>query len=554
MAISFGRAVNGFSRLRERKLILPSIGEATFLVAALAPVLALLTLPIPVLDDGGLHLGSASALQYLLAGDFPEMLEWRPGAPPNVVADLVLLVLLQVLPSIWALKVLVAAILLGFAFAARQVAVATGVAAPWATMLLPFAWHRPLAMGFLGFSAAVALALVAISLVLRCPTRPPARPLAALLAVTWLTHLVPALIGTAVCFAVVVAGTVASRQSGAELRLRRPLRDMVLASIPVLLLTLTFTALNPPGSAAVQPGSVARRIVSVVGMIKADVSSVPAEYAIYGLAAAILYVLTGAILLVRLRGGWRVRPVDALLVSALFGFVAAVLLPDAISGGGSYLGLRIALFPPLLLAAWVAAHLGSNELPLGRTQVTAVVALMGIFSLLLVAVRLPAQRANAALAVETRELARCLPERSTVIQLRLDNLRAVAEQTNPLSNQVGLFATDRKSLDVGNESGWVPYYLWRYRENQSADRVLATKPYGATSSPPRVDLAGALRKGVRLDGILLIGRSSAPPAVLDDGPTHQILADLEANYERVATSSRGGFELWLRTGMSDTCG
>jgi hypothetical protein len=184
---------------------------------------------------------------------------------------------------------------------------------------------------------------------------------------------------------------------------------------------------------------------------------------------------------------------------------------------------------------------------------TAVVALMGVFALLLVAVRLPAQRANAALAAETLELARCMPERSTIIQFRLDNVRAVAEQTNPLSNQVGLFATDRKSLDVGNESGWVPYYLWRYRENQSADRVLATLPHGVTNSPPRVDLAGALRKGARLDGILLMGRSAAPPAVLDDEPTRQILADLEANYERVATSSRGAFELWLRMGMSDTC-
>jgi hypothetical protein len=127
--------------------------------------------------------------------------------------------------------------------------------------------------------------------------------------------------------------------------------------------------------------------------------------------------------------------------------------------------------------------------------------------------------------------------RSTILQLRLDNIGAVAEQTNPLSNQVGLFETDRKSLDVGNESGWCPI-LWRYRENQSADRVLATQPYGVTSSPPRVDLAEALQRG-RAPGQCPAGRTfSGSPAVLDDGPTRQMLADLEANYERVATSSR----------------
>lgn len=142
------------------------------------------------------------------------MLQSRPGLPPNTVAELVLLGLLQVLGPGWALKVLFAGILLGFAMVARGLAIAVGVAAPWGVLMLPFAWNRPAAWGFLGFSLAVVLALAAVAVVLHRPQLPPVVGLGLLLTLTWLTHLVPALVAIGLCAAVVVLGAVRSQAGG----------------------------------------------------------------------------------------------------------------------------------------------------------------------------------------------------------------------------------------------------------------------------------------------------------------------------------------------------
>ena len=528
-------------------------GEVAFLVVAAAPVVALLAVPIPVLDDAGLHLASAAALQYTLTGQFGDVLTWRPGLPPNLTAEIVLLGLLQLLAPVWALKALIAAIVLGFAFAARRLVTAAGAAAPWAVLLLPFAWHRMLALGFLGFSAAVVLAMLAVALVLDRPARPPVPALAVLLTVTWFTHLIPALVAVGVCLAVVVTEYVATRGKGGA---ASPLVAVAPASAPAVVLTVVSLVLSPPAAPSPQPGSAVHRIADVLGMFWPDVSLVRAEYVLYGIVALALYVAAAAVLLVRLRPPRRLRAVDGLLVSAVLGDVAAAVAPEGVSGAGGFLGPRVALFPPLLLAVWVAAHVGAASSPAPRRARgrVALAVVSAAVALLLVGVRLPAQLGYSAAVTDTLGLARCLPERSTVLQIDLDDVGADAAQAYPLSHQVGFLAAERRSVDVGNESGWVPYYLWRFREGQSVDRVLATEPYGASSYPPRVDLAGALGRGERLDAVLLVGRAAATPEVLGDGPTRQMLADLDAHYERVATSSRGTTELWLRTGVPAACG
>ena len=415
---------------RVRGLASPILGEILLWVVALAPVLAVLTVPILVLEDGGLHLTSASSLEYLLTGRFSDVLAWRPGVPPNLTVEIVLLGLLQVLPPIWALKVVVAAVLVGFALAARRLVVAGGATAAWATVLLPFAWHRPLAMGFLGFSAAVVLALFTIALVLERPARPPLGVLGALLVVTWLTHLVPALVATAVCGAVVVLAVVDDRQHDVGGGPRRTLVGVALASSPVLVLTAAFVLLNPPGRSAAQSGSVFRRIVSVLGLMKATVSTVRVEYAVYGVVAIVLYVCAGAVLVARWRNDRSVRPVDALLLAAIGGAVVAVVAPEGVGGGGSYLGDARRALPGADAGGLGRSPPGQPGGAIGRPGAAAA-AVLGALSLLLVIVRLPAMNLYSALATETVELAPCLPEYSTVLQVNLDDVESPAAQTHP---------------------------------------------------------------------------------------------------------------------------
>jgi hypothetical protein len=166
---------------------------------------------------------------------------------------------------------------------------------------------------------------------------------------------------------------------------------MLLAALPAVVLTAVFVVSNPSGDYISQRGGLLRRLVGVVGMIRAGASVVPAELVAYGFVALVLYAATVVILLVRVRERSGLRAVDGLLVSALIGDVAAFVVPQGVSGAGWWLETRIALFPPLLLAAWVAAHLGEREAWRGRRPAVAVAAVLGIVALLLVVVRLPAQ-------------------------------------------------------------------------------------------------------------------------------------------------------------------
>lgn len=530
------------------------MSEVGFWIVAVAPVLSVIALPVVVLQDGGLHLSAATALGELLADGFSDVIVWRPGIPPNITVEFALLGLLQVLPPVWALKLLVAAILMGFAFAARLLVTAAGVPGPWAMLLLPFAWNRPLAWGFLGFSAGVVLAMFAIALALRRPDRPRVLVLAVLLALTWFTHLIPALVGTAVCAAVIIAALVERRHKDNAVKSSRALRGIALVSLPVLLLTVTFLVLNPSGTSQQQSATLVQRLIGVVGMTRADVSTVQTEFLSYRLVALLLYTAAAVSVILRLRRGWQVRSVDAMLLSAILGAVAAVVVPEGVDGAGGFLGVRLSLFPPPLLAVWVAAHLGRVPEGTGhRKIVAAVAAVLGVISLLLVTMRLPAQSTFSGLVVEILELTACLPERSTVLQLPLDDGRSLAVEMSPLSEQVGFIASERHALDMGNEAGWVPYYLWQYRPDRRPDRILGTQSGGLFSVPPRMNLGEALSRSVRLDAIVVVGRRTAQKAVLEDGPTQRTLRDLTANYQQVRISSQGTAELWLRNGIGKSC-
>lgn len=531
------------------------LAESGFWLVAAAPCIAVLALPELVVQDGGLHLSSATALGELFAGDFRDVIEVRAVVPPNLTVEVLLLGLLHVMGPGWALKLVVVAVLAGFAAAARYLVVAAGASGPWALLLLPFAWNRPLAWGFLGFSLAIVLLLVIVAVVLRRPDRPPVVLLGLLLTITWLTHLVPALIATGVCVVVAASAALVRRQAGHDPRWVASIGSVIVAAIPILVLSAVFVVANPGGGYYAPPGSVLHRALGVLGATTADVSTVQVEYPAYRLVAVLMIVSAGVLLVGRFRTGPGLRPADGMLVAAALGVVGAVVAPRGVEGGGGFLAMRIALVPALLLAAWLAGELGRpRHRRAHRSGAAAVAGAIAAISLVLVVARFPVQRQFGQQVADLRQLAACLPRSSTVYQLTLEDGSTRAVEMSPFSEQVGFLAAERNGMDMGNESGWVPYYLWRYRPSQRPDLLLGTAPNGVFTVPPRIDLAGALARGLRLDAVVVVGRNTARSQVLDDAPTREALADLSRAYTRVATSSGGFAELWLRNGIAPSCG
>jgi hypothetical protein len=530
-------------------------GKIGFWLVALAPVAAVLLVPVLVVQDGALHVSSADALGQLASGRFDDVITGRPGVPPNIVAELLLWALIHLVGATWGLKILVAGILIGFALAARFLVASAGAAPEWAVLLLPFAWHRPLAWGFTDYSLGVVLLLVTVGVVLRRPERPPLLPLAALLTLSWLSHLVPAVATLGVAVAVVATAAVARHRDGPPGAWGAGLGRVALAAVPVVVLTVVFIALSPPGASHPQPESLIHRIVAVLGMTEGTVTTVQAEYDLYRVIALLLYA-TVAVLIVR--RGRAVHAVDGLLVAAVLGALVAIVTPDGVGGGGYFLGMRLAMLPPLLVAAWVAGELGrsrsADAAPAGALSrpALALAALLGVLAVGLVALRFPVQRDLGRRVADLVKVAPCLPTRSTVLSLNLDDYHAKTVEMEPLSDPAG-FVTDRRDgLDLDNEAGTVPYYFWRYRRDQDIARYAVASPPGE-SYERRIALGDAVRHGVRVDAVLVVGRPDADPTSLADAPTRAELADLAAGFVRVAVSPRRIGELWLRRGLAASC-
>lgn len=516
--------------------------ETLFWVVAAIPVSLVLLVPQLVVQDGGLHLASAAAMEGLLVGRWPDLLVARPGLHPNLLVELLLLALVQVLDGNWALRVVVVLALVGFAAAGRAIARASG-APIWAALLfLPFAMHYMVLLGFIGFAVAVPIGMAAVAVVLRAPQRPPTVRVAVLLTLCWFTHLIPAVLLTV---AVVLVVAFAQPRPGEMYR-------AVLPAVPVIVLTAGFVLSTAGGGVRFTRDPVASA-VEVLGMTLPMAAYADLEYEIIRGLALGLWLLAGTAFVVRLRRR-RFDHRDGLLVSAAL-FAALAIVVDQDTDAGTYLNSRIALFVPLLMVAWlltVGPELLEELPPLRRPAVVGLVAVLGVVATTgLAAVRYPALSTLGSELAQMRTLASCVPPGATLVQVGLSHGSPDAVRVVPMAEQAGHLALDRDALDLGNESGRMPFYLWNYTGRAVVDRDLATVPGGVNLVPAQVDLAGAMARGFPVDAVVLFGRPFAEPEVIDDPGTPVLLNDLEGSFDRVAVA--GASEVWLRSGVMSTC-
>jgi hypothetical protein len=204
----------------------------------------------------------------------------------------------------------------------------------------------------------------------------------------------------------------------------------------------------------------------------------------------------------------------------------------------------------VFLLLWVC---GQIDTLIGRARLlssTAFVGVGAVVAILVPLVRVPALHELSANAAEVEALAPCLPMHATLMQMSLDAAGAVSPRLHPMAEQSGLLTVPRQALDVANESGWFRFYLWRYTDRVRVDRdVLPGRSFDDVPTP--IDLAAIVDEDVPLTGVVVYGRSAAPPSVLGDSTVVDLDRALARHFHLVRRSPNA--ELWLREGVSASC-
>ncbi|GAA4903481.1 hypothetical protein EV188_10419 [Actinomycetospora succinea] len=518
----------------------------TAAVAAVPVVVVLLPAQLVVMD-GGLHLSSSVALRGMLGGQWPDLLVWRPGLPPNLLVELLLGATSGVLDADVVVRGAVVLALVGFAVAAVVVVHAAGAPTWTALLLLPVQMSASLLVGLLGFVIAIVPALFAVALALRRAADPPAAGLAALLALSWLTHLVPTLAATIAVVAVVFCAAAAEHPVGRALVLTVRRLAVPLGVLAVLL--VAFAASGGTGSN--QAVGLFDRGGDVLAMRTPLVALAHPEYRLAAVLALTLYGATAVLVVVRVRSRRRVVAADGLLVAAVVLGLAAAAAPDRF-GTASYIGGRLSLFLPLFLGAWIGAQWSGPRLTRGVVATAAVLAAV-------VAVALPVARAGPLLSLgrdlaEVRTLAPCAPAGATIADLSVAGGDDRATRMTPLIDLSGYLAADRDLLDLRNAAGSVDYYVWTLTPAARPVPRLVASDADLDEVPPPVTLGAAVAAGYPLETVLVTGRRDAEAAVLDGPDWRRTEADLQASYRRVAVTATGYGELWVRKDRPSPCG
>lgn len=507
-------------------------------VAVGLELLVLALLPRVVTVDGPAHVAGGWALAH--AGDpvVARLYEVDLQALPNLLATFLLAGLLTVAGPDTAEKLLVAAYAVLLPLALRYALRGVDPRAGWlAVVAVPFTGGYLFFYGFYNFCLGLALSLVVAGVALRRRdgwTPGGVAALAGAVLLTWSAHLLPALVA-AVLVGVLALTRVAQDGPGG---LRRHLLPVVVAGLPVLVLTLAFA-----GSEAAARGPAERRplgelVLGLVGLGRPLVVYSDAEYAV---CAALALLLAGLAVQRRARSPER----RALGLTTLLVTAAYLASPNRFGPEYGFLNDRLSLFPPLLLLLWSAGP------PPSRAVRRAVVAVVLGAALALTLLRVPTEVRFQRDVAELLSVAPAVPRGSTLVRLQLWRPQPVGGGVagrnrfrDPLRHETSRLAVLAGGVDAGHYEAVLPYFPVRFRPERDPRRALDPTLRELDRVPPGIDLAAARDL---VDVVVVVGRRRAAPEVLASPAAQRALADLTASYRLAATSARTGLaEVWVR--------
>jgi hypothetical protein len=505
------------------------------LAAHLVPVWAFRYFPS---QDGPAHLENAAILRDYHDPDRPLLrtyyhLNTQPD--PNWFSHLLLVGLLNVAPPLLAEKILLTLywtlLPMAVRYAVRSVRPDAGYLA---VLAFPFADNLFLHMGFYNFCFSLAFWFLVVGYWLRHRERfnvSRTLVLTALVMSLYFCHLV------AVAAAGLTVGIGVAWQRFHP-RAMVPLAAFVPASVLGAWFVWRQAGVPVQG---VEAGIAAKAL----GLMQLE--SLVSFSKLEGLVSMALGVglwLVAAVLLFARVQGRRPAAGDEMLLCVTAFVIVYFLAPDA-TAGGSFLYMRLGLFPYFALILWLAAQPVGPRLRLGVQVGTAAA------TLLLLALHVESYRQLNGLLDEYLSCAGLIEPETTVLSVSFDHTghgddgRALSERVGAFRHAAGYIAAERGVIDLLNYEAGTGYFPVRFNHAVSPVEYLGGDPRGygggLLDQPPRVNIADYTSNTRQtVDYVILWGRREGPA-------TRNVLGKSEAEYELISPPSpRGLVQLYRR--------
>ncbi len=510
-------------------------------------------------QDGPAHLENATILREYNNSAFPRLREYyvlnaRPD--PNWFVHLALAGLMAVVPAPAAEKILLTGYVVLLPLAARYALAAVRPSSRFlAVLAFPFVYNALLHRGFYNFCYSLPVFFFVLGYWMKHRESFGARQtvvLAALGLVLYFCHLV-SVVTVGVAMAVLgawwtaldarrLAGEGTFRPTvlwpGARSRVLLPL----LAFAPTLGLAAAF--LGRQGTAAL-PRRPWRELWDGLRAPESLVSYLPLEQLVAS-AVAWLFALTAALLLVRFRRR-RADAWDGLLLVALVYVGLYFAAPEGMSQG-TFLNLRLNLYPFFALLLWFGAHPFAGPARAGLQAAGAVLALALLGLHAAAYAELDGRLGEYVSAGEHVEPNTTLLPLCFAPQGRAPDGRVLALRTQPFRHAAGHIAARRRVVDLDNYEADTGYFPVLFRPGMNPYEQIGAAPEqigrGFLEVPPRVEfLSYPQKSGQKLDYVLLWG---ARPEQRDRPDARAIFRQLEEGFDLVFTSPRGLAQLYRR--------
>jgi len=524
------------------KLRRPSGLDVVFAAAIAVELIALALLRHVPTIDGPAHLAGARVLSDSGAAIYRQYYRVDLFPSPNVLSTAVLAALVKATTPSVADTLLHAGYVVLFPLGLRYAVRGVRRDARWPAFLaFPLTFGYLFWYGFENYCYGVALALFTIGYALRHRARWQVGSvvgLSSLFLLTYLSHLVP--FGLAAMFVGVLAlaRVLAEPRGGRRTAARGSLGPPALALLPAVALIVAFAVRGGPTEPPAF-GSPLRLLVGLATLAIPTVAFTAVELLFALAAVAVLYV--AAFCVVRRFGRRSIAgPAGALAVAT--GAATALYLVSPQQFGLAYglLHERIAIFPVLFAALWLAAF------PVPPRWSAAGAAALLAAALGFAAVRAPNVVRYDRQLTEYAQAARVVSPGSTMVGIRLwldvpEHGPVRQKGFDPLRHATSLVAAETFGVDVGHYEAQYSYFPTAFRPDADLRRRVDPDLSGLELVPPRIALPGPAASGHdRIDYVLVSGARRMSPAVRDDPRTAALMDRLSESYRLVATTDPGG--------------